>query len=278
MTCPSGDSARPTIEATRRCTSAAWAIRCSACRASTGASGSASSAGSAGSAGSARSARSASSARPAWSSRLGGTGSLPARRYGVGIVPSMATTASMSSVASAALRQATTSRPAPPSTLVRMAAMARLAGLPDPADRRRGVQPQLVVELVVQGQEQLVLPTEVVVEAAHAGPGAADDLGHARLGETLLPEHRPRGLQKALPGRHRAGLLADRPRDVFAQHEPDDRRCAGRRPAPGPPAPGIHPPGRAVRPVRQPVHSARSGDVLTNPYYMTVDDLVPEDG
>jgi len=30
--------------------------------------------------------------------------------------------------------------------------------------------------------------------------------------------------------------------------------------------------------VRQPVHSARSGDVLTNPYYMTVDDLVPEDG
>src|SRR5262249_21355340 len=47
-----------------------------------------------------------------------------------------------------------------------------------------------------QGDEQLALAAEVVIQAAHAGPGPLDHIGDARTGEALLGEHFAGGVEE----------------------------------------------------------------------------------
>src|SRR5262249_23773727 len=58
---------------------------------------------------------------------------------------------------------------------------------------------RLLLDLLVllpQREEQLALAAEMVVEAAHAGPGPLDQVGDAGLVEPLLGEHRAGGIEQ----------------------------------------------------------------------------------
>src|SRR6202012_1088644 len=60
----------------------------------------------------------------------------------------------------------------------------------------RGLLVRLLV-LLPQRDEQLALPAEVVVQAAHAGPGLVHDVGDARLGEAARGEDLPGRIEQA---------------------------------------------------------------------------------
>src|SRR5215472_13011823 len=115
----------------------------------------------------------------------------------------------------------------------------------------RGLLERLLV-LLPEGQEQLALPAEMVVQAADARPGPLDHVGDAGLRKALLDEHLARGVQERALGLRGTPPLpgtAGRPAGWLLRH------LAITVPVPRPPSPDC--PGTMARAGRPSVFSAQ---------------------